>query len=180
MSEFQKETGKVIENLKAELMKIRTSRATAGILDGVLVPYYGQNVPIKACAAINIPDPRTIEIHPWEQKMVAEISNSIIKANIGLNPQIQGDIMRLIIPPLTVERRQQIKKIVHNICEEYKISIRNLRRKNMDTIIKQEKTKEITKDDKYTQEKEIQKETDSKIKEIDEIYSKKEKEILEE
>jgi len=180
MNEFQKETGKVLVNLKAELMKIRTSRATAGILDGILVSYYGQNVPIKACAAINIPDPRTIEIHPWEQKMVAEISNSIMKANIGINPQVQGDIVRLTIPPLTVERRQQIKKIVHNICEEHKVSIRNLRRKEMDTITKQEKNKDITKDDKYTKEKEIQKETDGKIKEIDEIYGKKANEILEE
>ena len=112
--------------------------------------------------------------------MVAEISNSIMKANIGLNPQVQGDIVRLILPPLTVERRQQIKKIVHNICEEHKISIRNLRRKDMDTITKQEKNKEITKDDKYTIEKEIQKETDDKIREIDGIYAKKEIEILEE
>jgi len=112
--------------------------------------------------------------------MVAEISNSIMKANIGINPQVQGDIVRLTIPPLTVERRQQIKKIVHNICEEHKVSIRNLRRKEMDTITKQEKNKDITKDDKYTKEKEIQKETDGKIKEIDEIYGKKANEILEE
>ncbi|MFH1958057.1 MAG: ribosome recycling factor [bacterium] len=180
MTEFQKQAGKIIENLRNELIKIRTSRASTGILEGVLVPYYGQNVPIKACAAINIPDPKTVEIHPWEQNMANEISNSIMKANIGLNPQIQGNIVRLVMPPLTVERRWEIKKIVHSICEEYKISIRNLRRKEIDTITKQEKDKEITKDAKYAKEKEIQKETDDDIKKIDEIYGRKEKEIMEE
>jgi len=180
MTEFQNQTGKVIENLKNELTKIRTSRASTGILDGVLVPYYGQNVPIKACAAINIPDSKTIEIHPWEQKMANEIANSIMKANIGLNPQTQGNLVRLVMPPLTVERRREIRKIVHNICEEHKISIRNIRRKEIDVITKQEKDKEITKDAKYTKEKEVQKETDESIKKIDEIFGRKEKEIMEE
>ncbi len=171
---------KVIENLKQELAKIRTSRASTGILDGITVSYYGQEVPIKSCATINIPDPKTIEIMPWETKMLPVISNAIMKANIGINPQTSGNKLRLTMPPLTVERRNQLKKIVHNICEDHKISIRNLRRKQIEIISKQEKNKEITKDEKFKTEKEIQKKTDEKITEIEEIYSNKEKEIMEE
>ncbi|MCD6413497.1 MAG: ribosome recycling factor [Elusimicrobia bacterium] len=180
MKDFISKMDKVIENLKQELAKIRTSRASAGILDGITVSYYGQAVPIKSCATINIPDPKTIEIMPWEANMVPVISSAILKANIGLNPQTSGNKLRLTMPPLTLERRTQLKKIVHNICEDHKISIRNLRRKQLEILDEQEKEKEITKDEKFRAEKDIQKKTDEKIKEIDEIFSKKEKEIMEE
>ena len=180
MKEFSAETEKVLENLRQELVIIRTSRASAGILDGITVPYYGQEVPIKSCAAINIPDQKTIEIHPWEEKMASVISSAIMKSNIGVNPQIQGGVIRLTMPPMSVERRQQVSKIVHNICEEHRVSVRNLRRKKMDSIAKREKDKEITKDERRRLEKEIQKTTDEKIAAIDEIGKKKETEIMDE
>jgi len=178
MKEFEKATSKVIENLKSELVKVRTSRASSGILEGVLVPYYGKEVPIKSCATINVRDARTIEIHPWDKSIIQQISNAILKANIGLNPQVQGNIIRIVVPPLTGETRKQLLKVVHNICEEHKISIRNLRRKELEKIAAQEKNKEISKDDRYRLEKEVQKVVDEKIKIIDEIFKKKESEIM--
>jgi len=178
MKEFVRATSNVIENLKNELAKIRTSRASAGILEGVMVPYYGKEVPIKSCATINIRDARTIEIHPWDKSVVQQISNAILKANLGLTPQVQGTVIRIVFPPLTGETRKQLLKVVHNICEEHKISIRNLRRKELEKIAAQEKNKEISKDERFRLEKDIQKIVDEKIKIVDEIYKQKESEII--
>ena len=178
MLEFQKDAEKIVENLKEELGKIRTSRASEGILDTVMVPYYGQDSPVKNCAAINIPNPKTIEIHPWDVKMTQAISNAILKANIGFTPQVTGNVMRLNMPPMTGERREQISKIVSSVCEEHKVSVRNLRRKKLSTLAEQEKTKEISKDQRHNSEKELQKSVDDITKTIDEIRTKKEKEIM--
>ncbi|MCD6311393.1 MAG: ribosome recycling factor [Elusimicrobia bacterium] len=180
MLEFQKNAEKVIVNLKEELGKIRTSRASEGILDTVTVPYYGQDTPIKNCAAINIPNPKTIEIHPWDVKMTQPISNAILKANIGFTPQITGNIVRLNMPPMTGERREQISKIMGSVCEEHKVSIRNLRRKKLSEFETREKEKEISKDQRHSSEKELQKSVDAAMKAIDELRVKKEKEIMSE
>ncbi len=180
MLEFQKNAEKIIVNLKEELGKIRTSRASEGILDSVRVTYYGQDSPIKSCAAINVPNPKTIEIHPWDVKMTQPISNAILKANIGFTPQIAGNIVRLNMPPMTGERRKQVSKIVGSVCEEYKVSVRNLRHKKLNDLAEQEKEKEITKDVRHGVEKELQKSVDSLMKTIDEIRTKKEKEIMSE
>jgi len=177
MLEFQKDAEKIVENLKEELGKIRTSRASEGILDTVTVPYYGQESPIKNCAAINIPNPKTIEIHPWDVKMTSVISTAILKANIGFTPQVTGNIVRLNMPPMTGERRNQVKKIAASICEEHKVSIRNLRRKKLADLSAQEKEKEISKDQLRASEKEIQKIVDAMTKSIDELRAKKEQEI---
>ncbi|PIV19252.1 MAG: ribosome recycling factor [Elusimicrobia bacterium CG03_land_8_20_14_0_80_50_18] len=177
MLEFQKDAEKIVENLKEELGKIRTSRASEGILDTVTVPYYGQESPIKNCAAINIPNPKTIEIHPWDVKMTSVISTAILKANIGFTPQVTGNIVRLNMPPMTGERRNQVKKIAASIGEEHKVSVRNLRRKKMSELNAQEHAKEISKDQLRASEKEIQKIVDAMTKSIDELRAKKEQEI---
>ncbi|MBU3955057.1 ribosome recycling factor [bacterium] len=178
MTEFQKNAEKIMGNLKEELGKIRTSRASEGILDTVTIPYYGQESPIKSCAAINVPNAKTIEIHPWDIKMTQVIANAILKANIGFTPQIIGNAVRLTMPPMTGERREQVSKIVGSVCEEHKVSIRNLRRKKLSELAEQEKEKEISKDQRHGVEKELQKSVDIIIKTIDEIFTKKEKEIM--
>ncbi|PKM99795.1 MAG: ribosome recycling factor [Elusimicrobia bacterium HGW-Elusimicrobia-2] len=180
MLEFQNDAEKIVENLKEKLGKIRTSRASEGILDTVTVPYYGQESPVKNCAAINIPNAKTIEIHPWDVKMTQVIANAILKANIGFTPQVIGNIVRLSMPPMTGERREQVKKIVGSICEEHKVSIRNLRRKKLSELNAQESEKAISKDQLRSSEKDLQKCVDNIIRTIDEIRSKKEKEIMSE
>ncbi|MEA2081399.1 MAG: ribosome recycling factor [Elusimicrobiota bacterium] len=178
MLEFVKDSEKIVTNLHEELTKIRTSRASEGILDTITVPYYGQDSPIKNCAAINIPNPKTIEIHPWDIKMAQPIANAILKANIGFTPQVTGNVVRLNMPPMSGERREQISKIVGSVCEEHKVSIRNLRRKKLSDLAAQEKAKEISRDQLHKSEKDLQKTVDQITKNIDEIRAKKEKDIL--
>lgn len=170
---------KSVENLKKEFLRIRTGRASTSLLDGITVDYYGSPMPVNQIATITIPEARLIIIQPWEKNMLIPIEKSIQAADIGLNPQNDGNLLRVPIPALTEERRKELCKNSKKISEECKIAIRNIRRDSNDKLKKAEKDKEITKDEQKKQLDDIQKLTDKFIKAIDEQLITKEKEIME-
>ena len=170
---------KTIENIRYELNKFRTGKASAAILDGVKVNYYGSIVPLKQAANISVPEARLITIQPWDKSMINEIEKAILKSDLGLTPMNDGNIIRLPIPQLTEERRQDLVKQAKRLGEEAKISIRNSRRDANEKIKKLEKDHNISEDDSHDTQDEIQKLTDEYITKIDEILKKKEIEILE-
>ncbi|MBI5196919.1 MAG: ribosome recycling factor [Nitrospirae bacterium] len=170
---------KTLEALKKDLSSIRTGRASLSILDGLTVDYYGTPTPLNQVATLAVPESRLITIQPWEPKLIPEIEKAIQKSDLGLNPANDGKIVRVPIPPLTEERRQQIIKHVHKRAEEARVAVRNIRRDGNDEIKKLQKEKHISEDDVKKSTDEIQKITDSYIKRIDEIMSHKEKELME-
>ena len=170
---------KTVELLSTELQKIRTSRPNPAILDGVRVDYYGAQTPLKGLASITIPDPKQIVVQPYDRNALAEVAKAIEKANLGLNPITEGNLIRLPIPALTEDRRKELVKLCHKLAEDARIAIRNVRREANDEIKKAEKGKEISEDDSKAGAKKVQELTDSEIKVIDQLFDKKQKEILE-
>lgn len=170
---------KSVEHLHHELTRIRTGRASPELLDIVKVDYYGSNVPLNQVATITIPEPRLIVIQPWEKKMIAEIEKAILQSDLGLNPANDGNVIRLPIPELSEERRQDLLKLVKKFCEDGRIAIRNIRRDLNDHVKKMEKNNDISEDESHMALDEIQKITDRHIEEIDQNFDRKEKEILE-
>ncbi len=171
---------KAHETLKREFAAIRTGRASLGILDGIMVDYYGTPTPLNQVANLAVPDPKTITIQPWEPKMLGEIEKTIQKSELGLNPGNDGKVIRLSIPPLTEERRHQIVKHAKKLAEDTRVAIRNIRRDINDDIKKKSKDKDahISEDATKKLQDEIQKLTDNHIKKIDEFLDHKEKEIM--
>lgn len=159
------------------LARIRAGKASARILDVVKVEYYGQMSPLSNVATITTPDARTIQIQPWEKKMIAEIERAIINSNVGLAPSNNGESIRLSIPPLTEERRKELAKQCKGEAENAKVSIRNARRDAIDTLKKQIK-EGLPEDAEKDAESDAQKLHDKYVKQVDEIYAKKEKEIM--
>jgi len=170
---------KAIDALRKDLAGIRTGRASLSIFDGIFVDYYGTPTPINHLATMAVPESRLITIQPWEPKMIPEIERVIQKSELGLNPTNDGKIIRIVIPPLTEERRRQIVKHVHKRGEEAKIAIRNIRRDTNEEVKRFEKEKHISKDETKRSLDEIQKITDSYIKKVDEIVKHKEDEVME-
>jgi ribosome recycling factor len=170
---------KALEALKKDLAAVRTGRASLSILDGILVDYYGTPTPIDHVATLAVPESRLITIQPWEPKLISEIEKAIQKSDLGLNPNNDGKLIRVAIPPLTEERRKQIVKQVHKRGEDAKVSIRNIRRDGNEEVKKLEKAEHISKDDTKRSTDEIQQITDSNIKKVDEIISHKETELME-
>ncbi|MDT8375817.1 MAG: ribosome recycling factor [Mariprofundaceae bacterium] len=166
---------KSIAALKAELATIRTGRANASVLDHVFVSYYGSDVPLNQVANLAVPEPRAITIAPWEKTMLGEIEKAILSSDLGLNPSNDGEIIRIIFPELTEDRRKELVKQVKHVGEKAKVSIRNIRRDANDEVKKETSLPED--ESKQFQEK-IQKVTDQFIAEIDQIIEHKEKEIL--
>jgi len=162
-----------------ELSMIRTGRAAPALLDGIKVDYYGSSLPLNQVSTISIPEPRLIIIQPWDKAALPEIEKAINKSGIGLNPNNDGNVIRLAIPPLTTERREELIKLTQRLAEETKVTIRNIRRDANNEIKKEEKDKKISEDDSFKTQERIQKLTDEFIKKIDEILKKKEKEIRE-
>ena len=169
---------KTIDVFNKELASLRTGRANASMLDLVKVDVYGQKMPINQLATITIPEPRIINIQVWDSNNVNLIDSSIKKSELGLNPQIDGQLIRLPIPNLSEERGSEMKKIVKTMGEKCKVSIRNIRRDANDVLKKLLKSKEISEDDEKKNEKEIQVITDKHIQLIDDKVSSKEKEIM--
>ena len=169
---------KSIIKIENDLSVIRTGKATPALLDSVRVDYYGTSVPLKKIASIAIPDSSLITVQPWEKQLAAEIVKAIQSANIGLNPQEDGGFIRIPLPSLTEERRQDLVKTVKEIVEDGKIAVRNVRREANEKLKKLEKTHEISEDDFYRYEDDIQKMTNESIDEFDKISKVKEKEIL--
>lgn len=170
---------KSVEHVHHELMRIRTGRATPELLDIVKVDYYGSTVPLNQVATITAPEPRLLVIQPWEKRMIAEIEKAILQSDLGLNPANDGSVVRLPIPELSEERRQDLLKLVKKFSEEGRVAIRNIRRDLNENVKKLEKDHEISEDQGHDALDEIQKLTDKYIEEINQQYDKKEKEILE-
>ena len=169
---------KTLDLFQHELGSLRTGRANSGMLDIVKVDVYGQKMPIDQLASITTPEPRTINIQVWDTNNVSLIDSAIKKSELGLNPQIDGQLIRLPVPDLSEERRVEIKKIIKSMGEKCKISIRNIRRDANDELKKLLKDKEISEDELKNKEKIIQDYTDSQIKTIDDKVATKEKEIM--
>ena len=169
---------KTIELFSKELSSLRTGRANASMLDLIKIDVYGQKMPINQLATISVPEPRTINVQVWDVNNIPLIDSSIRKSELGLNPQIDGQLIRLPIPDLNEERRSELKKIIKSTGEKCKVSIRNIRRDANDEIKKLLKSKDISEDDEKKAEKNIQNITDENIKIIDEKVISKEKEIM--
>jgi len=175
---YQEKMNKTFEVFLKELSALRTGRANASMLDIIKVDVYGQKMPINQLGTITAPEPRVLNIQVWDQTNVAIIDSSIRKSEMGLNPQIDGQLIRIPIPDLSEERRNELKKMIKVIGEKSKVSIRNVRREGNDSLKSLLKKKEISEDDNKKYEKDIQKMTDDEIKKIDEKVIQKEKEIM--
>ncbi|MDA9647805.1 ribosome recycling factor [Candidatus Pelagibacter sp.] len=169
---------KAIEVFSKELSSLRTGRANAAMLDLVKVDVYGQQMPINQVGSITTPEPRVINIQVWDANNVALVDAAIKKSDLGLNPQIDGQLVRLPVPELNEERRTELKKLIKSIGEKCKVSIRNIRRDANDELKKLLKDKEISEDEEKSSEKNVQTITDNHIKSVDEKVSLKEKEIM--
>ena len=170
---------KSCEVYERDMMGLRAGRANPQLLDRILVDYYGTPTPIPQIGNISSPEPRLLVIAPWEAKMIPQVEKAIQKSDLGLNPSNDGKIIRLVFPELNEERRKDLTKGASKGAEETKVAVRNIRRDAVDQIKKLKKNNEITEDDQKDAEEEIQKMTDKAIKDVDAIYSKKEKEIME-
>lgn len=171
--------GKVIEALKKELKRVRTGRASLSLLDAIKVDYYGTLTPLNQLATLAVPESRQITIQPWDTTVIKEIEKAVLKSDLGLTPSSDGKIIRIAIPPLTEQRRKELVKVVHKISEEYKVSVRNLRRDANELIKEIKKDGKISEDDAFKSQEKVQKITDEHINLVDECYKEKEKEILE-
>lgn len=170
--------GKSIESLKYQISKVRTGRASATVLDGISVDYYGTPTPIKQVGQVSTPEARLLQIQPFDKSLISAIEKSIIAANIGLTPSNDGNLIRLPFPALTEERRKEQVKDLKKIGEDAKVAIRNSRRDQNEAVKKAEKDKKISEDDSKKFQDEIQKITDDYIKQVDKIIGDKEAEIL--
>ena len=177
--EFENKMKKTCDNLSTEYATIRAGRANTAVLNQIQVDYYGVPTPVQQVATVSTPDPRSLMIQPWDGSLLKAIEKAILASDLGINPQNDGRMIRLVFPPLTEERRRDLVQQTKKYGEEAKVAIRNIRRDAIDKFKKQQKSSEITEDDYKIAEKDIQKLTDDFIKEIDKISEKKEKELIE-
>lgn len=177
-SDAKHRMGKSVEALQQELARVRTGRAQASLLDHIRVPYYGQDVPVSQVATVSVSDARTITVTPWEKNMVGAVEKAILTSDLGLNPNTSGQVIRIIIPALTEERRKELSKVVSHEAENAKVAVRNIRRDANHHVKELLKSKEITEDDERQAEAEIQKLTDHYVKEIDGVAKAKEEELM--
>ncbi len=168
-----------IDALEQHFHTLRTGRASTSLLDDVEVEAYGQTMPLKQVASISTPDAKTITVTPWDKSQLALIEKAILASDLGLNPQNDGKMLRLIIPPLTEERRKELVKRAHHMAEEGRIAIRNVRRHQKEEIEKRRKNKDISDDNAHDGLDELQKITDKWIAEVDKVMKHKEEEIME-
>ncbi len=169
---------KTVNSLKEEYSSIRTGRASASIFDKVRVDYYGTPTPLNQVGTISVPEARLVVISPFDKSLISAIEKSIQSADLGLNPNNDGKVIRINIPPLTAERRKELVKQAKSVAENYRTTIRNIRRDGNDDLKKQQKAGEITEDELKIETDKLQKLTDKYIEEINKIYESKEKEIL--
>ncbi|MBC8432524.1 MAG: ribosome recycling factor [Desulfobacterales bacterium] len=170
---------KSIVALKNELNRVRTGRASLSILDDIRVDYYGTLTPLDQMASLSVPEGRLITIQPWDVSIIKEIEKAILKSDLGLTPSNDGKLIRISIPVLTEERRKQLVKVVQKKGEEHKIAVRNIRRDSNDLLKGLKKDSDISEDDAFRAQDQVQKITDEHIKRMDEICKEKEQEILE-
>jgi ribosome recycling factor len=168
---------KTVEATQRDFSAVRTGRASAALVDGIKVDYYGAITPLKQLAAVTTPDARLVMIQPWDKNSLVEIEKAILKSDLGISPTNDGKVIRLAMPPLTQERRSELDKVLKKIAEDGHISVRTGRHTALESIKKLEKDKAITEDDRFKAHEDIQKLTDKYIKEIDTILAAKEKDI---
>lgn len=178
LEEAKKEFAKAIDHLKSEYAKLQLGRATSSLVEDVKVEAYGTTQPLKALANISIPDPKTIQIQPWDKGVLNQIEVGIQNAGLNLNPVNDGNFIRINIPPLTEERRAELTKHVHKLAEDARISIRNARQTAHEAFKKLEADKEISEDDMHNANKMLQDEVDQANKEIEELAKQKEQDIM--
>lgn len=179
LSELRQKMNKAVDALKKDFLKIRTGRASTALLDGIKVDCYDTQMPIDQVATISAPESRLITIQPWDQTIIGSVEKSILKSELGLTPMNDGKIIRISIPPLTEERRKELAKLARKMAEENKISIRNFRREANDMLKELKAEKEISEDELYRSQDDVQKITDEFIKKVDETTAQKEQEIIE-
>ncbi|MBE7515883.1 MAG: ribosome recycling factor [Chloracidobacterium sp.] len=168
----------VIEDFKRKLSNIRTGRATVGLLDGIIVDYYGTPTPLNQMASVAVPEAQLMTVQPWDASQLGAIEKAIIAANLGFNPSNDGKIIRLAVPALNEERRKQFAKQVHEVAEEHRIAVRNLRHQANDNLKKLQKDKAISEDEERSSLDDVQKLTNSYISKLDELAKNKEQEIM--
>lgn len=179
IAEVKSKMEKSIEALRKDLSRIRTGRASLTLLDGVRVNYYGVPTPLSQVASMSVPESRTISIQPWDPKIIGEIEKAIQKSDLGLTPLSDGKIVRINIPSLTEERRKELVKVVKRMEEECKVAMRNIRRDANEQLKTAKKDKNLSEDDQFKYQEEIQKLMDKSIEKAEEVVKAKEKEILE-
>ena len=169
---------KALDHLADEFGAVRAGRANAKVLDRITVEYYGSETPLAGVATISSPDARTLVVQPWDTSLLKEIQKAIQASDLGINPQNDGKVIRLIFPQLTEERRKELTKQVKKYAEDAKVAMRNIRRDGMDYVKKLKKNSEITEDEQKKAEKDLQDMLDKNIKKVDEAYAAKEKELM--
>ncbi|HHW08031.1 MAG TPA: ribosome recycling factor [Clostridia bacterium] len=170
---------KTIEAMRKDMASIRAGRANPALLDKVQVEYYGTMTPVNQLASISAPEPRLLVIQPWDKSVIASIEKAILKSDLNLNPSNDGNVIRIVIPQLTQERRMELVKLVKKKAEEYRVHIRNIRREANDKIKAMEKDKSISEDEAKRAQEKIQKLTDNYIDQVDDVLGTKEAEIME-
>ena len=176
--DFERRMGKALDHLAEEFGAVRAGRANPKVLDRITVEYYGSETPLNGVATISTPDARTLVISPWDTKLLKDIQKAIQVSDLGINPQNDGKVIRLVFPQLTEECRKDLVKQTKKYAEEAKVAMRNIRRDGMDYIKKLKKSSEITEDEQKKAEKDLQDMLDKNIKKVDEAYAAKEKELM--
>lgn len=179
LSGLESRMSKTIEDLNHELASVRTGRASVHLLDQIRVDYYGTLTPLNQLATLHVPEPTLITVQPWDTSQIGTIEKAILAGNLGLNPSNDGKLIRVPVPPLTQERREEMAKTVGRVAEEHRTAVRNIRRDGNDQLKRALKNKEISEDQEYRSLTKVQEITDKFIKMIDEAAEAKEKEILE-
>jgi ribosome recycling factor len=178
MEELRRRMDGALDALRREFGGLRTGRASVHLLDPVMVKAYGSDMPLNQVGTVNVPEPRMLTVQVWDRGLVSAVEKAIRDANLGVNPQADGQLVRVPIPELSSERRQELTKLAHKYAEQGRVAVRNVRRDGMETLKKLEKDGKISEDDHRRRSEEVQKLTDDHIKKIDEAMAQKEKEIL--
>jgi ribosome recycling factor len=178
MSELKRRMDGALEALRREFAGLRTGRASAHLLDTVVVKAYGGEMPLNQVGTVNVPEPRMITVQVWDRSLVTPVEKAIREANLGVNPQSDGQLVRIPIPELSQERRQELTKIAHKYAEQGRVAVRNVRRDGMEMLKKMEKDRKISEDEHRRHNEEVQKLTDDHIQKVDDALAQKEKEIL--
>ena len=178
LNEYEIKMDKSVEVLRREFNGLRTGRASVSLLDSIYVDAYGSSVPLNQVSNISVPEARLITVQVWDESLLSTVESTIRNSDLGLNPMLEGNLIRIPIPELSEERRKELAKVASKYTEDCKISIRNVRREAMEKIKSLEKDKEISKDDSYKFSEEVQTITDKLIEKIDLLFSQKEKDIL--
>jgi len=178
LKELKRRMDGAIEALKREFGGLRTGRASTGLLEPIVIDAYGAQMPISQVGTIGVPEPRMLSVQVWDRQLVSAVDKAIRESDLGLNPVIDGQLLRIPIPPLTEERRQELTKVAARYAEQARVAVRNVRRDGMESLKKMEKDGEISQDEHHARADDIQKITDEHVKLVDELLSHKDSEIM--